>query len=492
MSTRQYAGIDLGSNSFHMVLGRVLEDGTVRVVDQHKEYVRLAAGLDSDNNLVPEAIVRALACLTRFGERLRGLPREQIRCVGTNTLRKARNSRQLLEAGRDILDLEIEIVTGLEEARLVYKGVLLDVSKPGRRLVIDIGGGSTEVIVGTEAGPEALDSMRLGCVSTSERYFSDGDVNADRMAAARLNAKRQLQHLYPSIRDDFETAFGSSGTIKCIGRILSTTFGGKGVVTREGLNQLEQHVVAAGRVGAFEHPEVSANRGKVLAGGIAVLQGVMSAFELDEVTPVQTALREGILVELAGHGDRSDLREQTVTALQKRFEVDQLQADRVEKTAFELYQQIAKAWSWSEEDEALLRWAARLHEVGLFMGFSGYQKHSAYLIANSDMPGFSVQDQRALAALALCHRGQFSAERLARFRLVEAVSNRLAMVLRLAARLNRKRSDRPLPRIEAESSSDGLTLRFPAGWLDDHPLTRMDLESERRRCGSIGLPLTFQ
>jgi exopolyphosphatase/guanosine-5'-triphosphate,3'-diphosphate pyrophosphatase len=489
----QYAGIDLGSNSFHMVLAHASSIGGLRMIDRHKEYVRMAAGLDSDNYLSSESIQRGLQCLKRFAERLQDVPVDHIRCVGTNTLRQARNASDFLEEGEAILGRRIDIVSGLEEARLVYQGVMLEAPQAGRRLVIDIGGGSTEIILGTEKGPERLDSMHVGCVSTTSRFFQEGLVLDASMRAAILNSKRQLQHLYPDLRGQFEFALGSSGTINCIGRIVTDLFGTQGKVTRQSLHQLEQLVIESGRIGAFKHPEVSQDRSLVLAGGIAVLQGVMSAFKLEEITPVSTALREGLLVELIGRERYGDRREETIRSLQQQFDVDTTQAERVERTALYFFEQV-KDWVQVERQDArdLLRWSARLHEVGIFMGFSGYQKHSAYLVANSDLPGFSVDKQRTIAALVLFHRGQISHRRLERFKLGGCFHPRLVALLRLAVRLNRRRSERPLPDINVQANDRHLTLDFPEQWLAEHPLAELDLASEQRRCAEAGLTITFR
>ena len=489
-SARQYAGIDLGSNSFHMVLASANPTGRLRMIDRHKEYVRLAAGLDEHNDLSTEAINAGLECLERFADRLVEVPRSQIRCVGTNTLRRARNADEFLARGEAILGRRIEVVSGREEARLVYQGVLLDEPQPGSRLVIDIGGGSTEVIMGTEEGPHELDSMHFGCVSTTARFFPDGQVSNAAMRAAILNAKRQLQHLYPDFRRRFDLALGSSGTINCIGRIVTDLFQTRGVITRSALHRLERLVLDAKVVGGFSHPEVSPNRSLVLAGGIAVLQGVMSALKLESIRPVATALREGLLVELIGRERHGDRREETVANLERQFDLDRAQATRVERTALSLFDQ-APSWADHGRQDArdLIRWAARLHEVGMFMGFSGYQKHSAYLVANCDLPGFSLDKQRAIAALVLCHRGQISSRRLDRFKLSGVFYPRLMALLRVAVRLNRRRSDRPLPQVTLRAHADQIELIFPSGWLAEHPLAELDMESEQRRCAEAGLKL---
>lgn len=491
---RQIAGIDLGSNSFHMVLGQMGPDGDIRIVDRHKEYVRLAEGLDGHNVLSKTAITRALDCLERFAQRLRSVPPELRRCVGTSTLRRARNGHTLIKRGSEVLGCEIAVVSGLEEARLVYKGVMLSNATPGRRMVIDIGGGSTEVCVGDLQGPQNMDSIHLGCVSATRSHFGSGRIKEKTMRRACLDARRKLSEVAGRLDGAFDFALGSSGTINAIGRVLTASYGTNGLVTRKALKALKKDLVASERIGRFDHHEISSGRSEVFAGGVAVLDGVMAALGLRELTPVPTALREGLLVELTGRAGGLDPRPLSVSRCQTRFDVDLDQAQRVTQTALAVFEQVSESWfeHRTRDLERLLSEAAALHEVGLFMGLSGFHKHGAYLISNCDLPGLSVQDQRALAALILCQRGRFSPERLERFRLAKAVDLRLALVLRIAIRLNRTRQHLSLPDIGAHTDgAHTLCLTFPEGWLEAHALTQADLEAERVRCREVSLDLRF-
>ncbi|MEC9465853.1 MAG: Ppx/GppA phosphatase family protein [Myxococcota bacterium] len=493
MPERQIAGIDLGSNSFHMVLGQVGKHGGIRIIDRHKEYIRLAEGLDENNRLSQEAIDRGLECLRRFADRLTSVPKGQFRCVGTNTLRRARNGDDLLGPGTEILGQEIEVISGLEEARLIYRGVQLDNGQQGRRLVVDIGGGSTEVILGDLNGPQVMDSLHMGCVSTTTMFFPDGRLNRAGMEASALDVERKLAKLYQRFCSNFDFALGSSGTLNVLGRILSQSYGTHGVVTRSGLEALTKDLISCGTIEAYHHPEVSNDRRRVLPGGVAVLRGVMDCLRIDSIRPVSTALREGLMVDLVGRASGESPRATTIDRMQRRFEVDLPQAKRVQAMALKLFDCVAPVWFPEPgEQRRLLSDAARLHEVGLFMGFSGYQKHGAYLVANSDLPGFSRDRQRTLAGLILCHRGRFSESRLQRFRLGGAVDMRLALLLRVAVRLNRGRRDGdPFP-LSVTAEGNGLTLCFSPGWLDAHNLTRADLEAEQRRCIEAGIELHLE
>lgn len=491
MATRDIAGVDLGSNSFHLVLGRVTTEGHVQVLDRHKETVRLASGLQPDGTLSADALERADACLARFSERIRGIDREALRCVGTSTLRRAKNAHVLLEAGARRLGREIEVISGLEEARLIYAGVLSDVSWPGRRLVLDIGGGSTEIIVGDQNGPEALQSFPFGCVVLTQECFADGRVDADRMLRATRTVQRRMRpwSRVPLAKHAF--SLGSSGTILTAARLMSSDGHTLEAFSRASLQRLIERLVDAGHANAFKAPALSEQRRPVLAGGLAVLAGVMDALAIDEMSPVESALREGLLAELVGESPDGARRERTMRSFERRFDVDREQADRVAQTALGLLADAGPEWVGRDRFDAqgALVYAARLHESGLSLALEGYHKHGAYLIANSDMPGFSVRRQREIAALVLAHRGRFDDERLARFRLQGATSRRLMLLLRLAVRLHRSRTNDPHPAVRLAADGDRVVLRFPNGWLDAHPLTQLDLEAEVTRCASVGITL---
>lgn len=488
----QFAGVDLGSNSFHMVLGTAGDDGRVTFVDQAKEYVRLAGGLQSDGRISEDAIQRALECLARFGERLQHVKPERVRIVGTNTLRKARNAERFVERATEVLGHGIDIVSGLEEARLIFRGVSASFDRPGTRVVVDIGGGSTEIILGDASGPAELDSLHMGCVSWTRNHFEGGRIDVAGFERAEVAARRELAGISRRYRDAFDHAVGSSGTAKAIDRTLLATGLGPDGITAESLEALKQQVLRAGHIDRLELPEISRDRAQVLPGGLAILIAVVRSLRVSRMTTVDTAMREGILLELVGREDAGDVREQTVARMQARFGVDRDHAERVGQTAVKLFDQVAEPWGLPRGSRQLLVWAARLHEIGLFLRYSGYHKHGAYLIANGDLPGFSRQEQRALAALVYCHRARFDLDRIEKYRPVKAVPPELVLLLRMAVRLHRTRTASPRPEIEARASTGRLELGFPAGWLIRRPLTIADLKEERDQAADVGIALVFR
>jgi exopolyphosphatase/guanosine-5'-triphosphate,3'-diphosphate pyrophosphatase len=487
------AAIDLGSNSFHMVVARVLPGGELQVIDKVKDRVRLAAGLDKHGDLTPEAQERALASLSRFGQRVRDMPRGTVRAVGTNTLRKGRNALPFLVRAHKALGHPIEIISGREEARLIYLGVAHDFDAQGQRLVVDIGGGSTEIIVGLGFDPIALDSLYMGCVSWSMRFFPEGKITPRGMRAAMTAAGLQLEgvvHRYRTL--GWSSAVGSSGTINAIERVLREAGIDPMGISRKGLKQLRRRVIEAGHADRLELPGLQETRRPVFAGGLAVLSAVFGALKIKRMSATGGALREGLLYELIGRRSGEDIRENAVARFGERLQADPQQARRVQHTALALFDQVAPAWGLHEEHRSLLGWAARLHEVGTFLTYSGYHKHSAYLIANADLPGFSRQAQGVLAALVLAHRGLLAPDRLALYypgRLDRVM--RQAVLLRLAVRLRRSRSPHSLPDITLTADGESLHMAFPPGWLDVHPLTRADLEEEVKALRAARLALTL-
>ena len=492
--THTIGAIDLGSNSFHLVIARVDEHGFT-IVDREKEAVRLAAGLDEDGNLTDEATNRAMRCLARFGERVRELPTDCVRVVGTNTLRKARNALPfLIRASATLGHHRIEVVSGREEARLIYQGVSRDFDNPGRRLVVDIGGGSTELIVGQDRDPLSLDSLYMGCVSWSLRFFSDGLYTKEKLKRAITAAEVELETVAARYRaQDWDHALGASGTCNAIERVLLETGLSPDGITAKGLKALRDSILDAGSAQSLSLPGLSDVRREVFVGGVAILSGVFRSLELEKMTAVGSALREGLLVELIGRLVHDDIREATIQRLAVDLGIEPLQAARVESTALMLFDQVSTDWSLDPEmDRTMLRWASMLHEAGMFISYSGHHKHGSYLLQHAELSGFSRQDQRALAALVLNHRGQIRLERLT------AVATqrfdallRTILLLRLAARLHRGRSDSVSPRIRTQVSDSSIQLTFPRDWLDSAPLTHADLTAESQAFATVGYTMTF-
>ena len=488
------AAVDLGSNSFHMVVARVSHGGLV-IVDRLREMVRLGAGLDQDGNLSQEAMDRAVACLGRFSERLRAMQAGDVRVVGTNTLRKARNRSVFLDRVSDVLGHSIDIISGVEEARLVYLGAAHSLPRiEGSRLVVDIGGGSTELITGSDTEPRRLESLYIGCVSLSRRFFPDGQVSKKAFKAARLRARQELEPVAERFRAaGWQQAAGTSGTIRATARLLAALEDTGGQITQRGLRRLGQRLVRGGVEPLCSHG-LSGQRAPVFPGGVAILSAVFEALDIESMIVADGALREGLLYDQLGRLTHEDARERSVRLLAARFHADSDQAARVRATAEQLFEQVATDWDLRRAPAAqLLRWAAELHEIGLDIAHAGHHRHAAYLLAHADLAGFSTGAQAVLAAMVGHHRRKFKDD------LTEGVPSdwvertlRLTVLLRLAVLLHRSRQPQALPGIEAQTDRKGLTLRFPAGWLPRHPLTRADLQQERDYLAEVGIRLRFR
>ena len=485
------AAVDLGSNSFHLLLARPGDSG-FQVVDRQREMVRLAAGLGPDGRLSAGAVARALACLERFGQLIRGLPPGAVRAVGTNTLRSARNAGEFLRAAEARLGHPIEIVSGVEEARLIYLGVAHSVADDGRRrLVVDIGGGSTELIVGEGFTPRELESLYMGCVSYSHRFFAGGRISRKRLRQAVLAARTELEPHERRFRAaGWQRVVGASGTIRAVARVAG---GQAGLVTRQALERLMEALVEAGSVERLRLPGLGAERRPVFPGGVAILAAVFDALGVEAMTAAEGALREGLLYDLLGRIHHEDVRGATVSGLERRFAIDTVHARRVADTARALHTQVAAAWDLEEPELAvLLEWAARLHELGLYVAHGQYHKHGAYILGHADLPGFSRQEQAALALLVRAHRRKFPVSEFGAWAPLEAGRlRRLACLLRLAVLLHRGRGEE-CPAVELAVDGAAMRLVFPPGWLGDHPLTAADLEQEAAWLAAAGVTLDWE
>ncbi len=489
------AAVDLGSNSFHMVVAR-RSNGEIIILDRIREMVRLGAGLDAQGRITEEAAEVALACLGRFRERLAALEAGQVRAVGTNTLRRARRRAGFLRRARKALGHPIEVISGVEEARLVYLGAAHSLpTQAGRRLVVDIGGGSTELIVGEGYEALRLESLYMGCVSSSERFFPDGAVSAEGFSEARLFARRELEPVRKAFRQQhWQQAVGTSGTIRATGRVLRLLGVTGGEITRAGLEVLRERLLAAGNMARHDLPSLSEQRAPVYPGGLAVLTEIFAALQIETMVPAEGALREGLLWDLVGRLTDEDARDRSVRGFQQRFHADVAQAERVEVAALALLQQLAEPWGLTDpECVDLLAWGARLHEVGLDIAHAQHQLHAAYLLRHADLAGFSFDQQRRLAVLVGAHRRKIRKDLLDD--LQEPWSKRmpyLMTVLRLAVLLKRSRSDKPVPPLAIEATRRKVKLGFPEGWLEAHPLTLADLEQEARYLSALDLKLSFR
>ncbi|OGS91207.1 MAG: exopolyphosphatase [Gallionellales bacterium GWA2_60_18] len=479
------AAVDLGSNSFRLQIARV-EGDQLYLLDGLREPVRLAAGLTSDRYLDAAVQQCALAALERFAERLRDLPREAVRAVGTNALRVARNAADFLPQAEHALGCPIEVIAGAEEARLIYLGVAHGLPpSDANRLVVDIGGGSTEFIIGNGLIPLQLESLYMGCVSFSNRFFPDGAITKQNLKQAELAARSEVQAIAASFNGRWQIAFGSSGTARVLCEILELNGYSKSGITRDGLERLRADLIRIGDVRKLDLPGLRPDRTPVLAGGFAIMYAVFCELGIARMDAALGALREGVLYDLLGRFHDNDMREVTVRQLMQRYRVDAAQASRVTRLA----QVFAQQFLGAECDEAALRtldWAARLHEIGISVAHSGYHKHTAYILANADMPGFSKKDQARLSLLALAQRGNL--DKL-QGQLNDIENRALAMALRLAVLFCRNRSDPRMPPVHGHFSGTKFHLMLDADWLAQSPLTETALQEDVKQWKTLGLSM---
>lgn len=476
-----------------MVVARV-DHGQLVIIDRLREMVRLASGLGADGRLSQDSRERALTTLRKFGQRLREMRADQVRVVGTNTLRRARHEAQFLNAVEQALGHPVEVISGIEEARLIYTGVAHSSSATdGRTLVIDIGGGSTELIVGSGYEPEHLESLFIGCVGLSRRFFEDGKLSEKRFHRARLMARMELRAIGTQFREiGWQRAVGSSGTVRAAAEIAAALCSGSAsTLSVAGVTEIMSEMIKARRLENLKLAGLSAERAPVMPGGIAILLETMTELGLTSLEISDGALREGLLFDMLGRLRHEDVRERTVKAIQARYHVDGGQAARVEQTAAALLAQIADAWSLEPPAYAqLLAWGAQLHEVGLDIAHTKYHQHGSYLLANADLPGFARLDQQLLARLVAYHRRKLDALDVADLpESWRTPIERLIVLLRLAVLLNRSRSTIELPPIELLARDRQLTILVAPEWLAENPLTEADLLQEREWLASAGYEL---
>lgn len=486
------AAIDLGSNSFHMIIAR-LRDGHFQVMDRLREMVQLRAGL-KHHRLSEQAQDRAIACLERFGERIKDLPAGSVRVVGTNTLRIAENSRSFLRRAKHALGHPIEVITGEEEARLIYLGVARSLAfDESRRLVMDIGGGSTEFIIGEGLKGQMRDSLEMGCVSFSQRFFGDGTISRPRIQMALVAAGTRLRAIQQPFRKmGWIEAVGASGTIRSVANIAKENgWSDDGVITPDALDALIDVMIASGHIEQLDITGLSPERTNVLAGGVCILRAAFDRLKIERMIVSDGALREGLLYDLLGRIRHDDERDRTVQSLARRYHVDELHAERVAVMATQLYEQVAKDWNIDQDIHLQhLQWAAKLHEIGLAISHDQFHKHSAYLVAHSDLPGFSREEQHALAAMVRGQRRKFPKTEIKQLPdELQQTTEKLTILLRLAMVFNRGRSEQTDTFVKLNVTNKGLRIGLPNGWLIEHPLTEADLLQEADYLKSIGLKL---
>ena len=494
---QEFAAIDLGSNSFHMVIARVV-DGAMQVLGRLKQRVHLADGLDNNNVLSEEAIQRGLGCLALFAERLQGFSPANVTIVGTHTLRQAVNAEDFLQRAADVIPYPIEVISGHEEARLIFMGVEHTQPEKGRKLVIDIGGGSTELVIGEDFEPKLVESRRMGCVSFANMYFPGGAISKENFNRARLAAVQKLETLAWQYRlMGWQYALGASGTIKAACEVLLAMGEKEKLITPERLEMLYSEVIKHKSFDALSLPGLSDERKGVFVPGLAILCGVFDALAIRELRLSDGALREGVLYEMEGRFRHQDIRSRTAQSLANHYAIDSDQARRVLETTESLYDQ------WREQNTrqanpqlaTLLKWAAMLHEVGLTINHSGMQRHSAYILQNTNLPGFNQDQQTLLATLVRYHRKGVKVEDMPRLTLFKRKQFLpLVFLLRLGTLLNNQRQATTKPSdLQLQTDDGNWTLTFPAGYFSQNNLVQLDLEREQTYWKDVtGWQLTIQ
>ncbi|MDH1450889.1 exopolyphosphatase [Aeromonas caviae] len=494
MDNSLYAAVDLGSNSFHMVIARLTE-GRMQIIDRIKERVRLAEGMDVQRRMSPEAMARGLDCLALFAERLTNIKPDQIRIAGTYTLRRASNARDFVREAAKVLNHPIEIISGQEEARLIYQGVAHTQHIEGQVLVVDIGGGSTELIIGEGFEHKALTSRKMGCVSFTQSFFGNGKLGEKAFNAAVLEAQHQLAPIINQYRKlGWQSCLGSSGSIRTVRDVLQGEEWTDGAITLAGLERLKEEMLKHKRVDQLKLAGLTEERQGVFAAAVAILLGLFTSLPIERMEYSDGALREGLLYEFEERLQHHDIRERTALALSTHYRIDKRQATRVESSVLSLFDALSGPWEMPEEPyRAILGWAARLHEIGLAINYSGIHKHSAYILQNTDLPGFNQDDQALLAALVRFHRkGLKLSELPALPNHDEQTVLRCIRILRLAVAAHHRRQDNLLPEWNVQAAGDQLVVTLPLDWCDENKLLMQNLEKEHRYCHEQGWPLLFQ
>jgi exopolyphosphatase/guanosine-5'-triphosphate,3'-diphosphate pyrophosphatase len=475
------AAVDLGSNSFHMVVARYVL-GQLRIIDRIKEHVRLADGLNDEKHLDIDAQTRALNCLAVFGQRLAYVDAANVRVIATHTVRTMKNPDAFLLQAETALGHRIEVVAGREEARLIYLGVAHDKPpKRNKRLVIDIGGGSTEFVIGKGFEIIERESLQIGCIANIKRFFPDKKVTAKLWQKAKTQISVDMQPFLRNFKvQHWQEVYGASGTIHALSEVAKAQGWCDGTLTLKIVQQLRNELIAFGHFSGIRWPQISASRKHSIAGGLLTLETAFEVLGIDKLNTSDYALREGTLFDILGRTQAHDPRMDSVQALQSRYSIDLLQAQRVENYALGLFDQVKKYWQLNSFDREALSWACQLHEIGLCVSHSHHHHHGFYLIEQSDIAGFSKTDQHFIAILIRNQRRDIHFKSLLTLPEERAVSAlRCALLLRLAVLFYRNHTAERIPKLKLEVGKSKLSLIFSKKWLAKHPLTQSDLESER-------------
>lgn len=483
---KRIAAIDLGSNSFRLEIG-VVSHGEFRRTEYLKETVRQGAGLDENRNLTPQALQAGWDCLARFGERLQGFAKNEVCAVATQTLREARNRDEFLGRATQVLGFAIEVISGPEEARLIYQGVAQSLpTADERRLVIDIGGRSTELILGQGRTPQVMESYRVGSIAWSKRYFADGQWSKKAFALAEVAATAVLDEAFDAYQPSrWDRAYGSAGTVGAISDVLHAAGWPAGQITQDGLDWLLEQLVAAQSGGRLRMPGMREDRKAIIGGGLSVMRSVFKLLQIQTLYMANGGLRHGLICDMLGNSAESvgDLRLRSVQRLAQQFAVDKVHGDRVGKVATQLLSTVALPDQGHTTPDAprLLRklvWAAQLHEIGCLISHSDHHKHGAYILDNANAAGFSVSEMHRLSLLVLGHRGKL--------RKLEAYWHDAGFVvqllaLRLAVILCHARRDPDLQGMRLEWPTPGkqaLVLHLRPGWASSYPQSAYLLQEE--------------
>lgn len=490
---RRIAAIDLGSNSFHMTLAELGPLG-IKTYHREKRKVRLAAGLNDANVLDEAAQNRALETLGVFGQILDEFKPDDVRAVGTFTFRTAVNIHNLTQKALHVLPYPIEILSGTEEARLIYQGVSHDQHLPDNTLVVDIGGGSTELIIGQTTEAKLLHSCNMGCVSFNEKFFSNGDITAQAFRKASLYSAQQLESVRMRyLAKGWEMAIGSSGTIKSLSQCASELGLSDGTLTPAILQELKERLISAGHVDHINIPGLSEDRAPVISSGLAILIAVFDLLEVSSMSYCDSALREGLLFDLQDRLQHHDIRHLSVSQLAKRFGCDPHQAQKVAKTAQTMFDSVAASWQLNNLDyHQFLNWACQLHEIGHQINHLSCHKHAAYIVRNSAMAGFNAEQQAILSFLLLSQRKSLKMDQAPVFDVYdETTTLKIILLLRLAIRLNQFRQSDTLDSFEVSSQRNKLTIVFHTIWKDRQDLFSSDLEAEQEQFQPLGIELDY-
>ncbi len=497
LEAREIAAIDLGSNSFHMIVARIM-NSSIQILSRLKQKVQLAEGLDENNVLNQAAITRGVNCLALFAERLQGFAPENVNVVGTYTLRRAVNNDEFLRQAKAVFPYPINIITGKTEAQTIYAGVSHTQPETGKKFVIDIGGGSTEMIIGENFTPILAESRHMGCVSFAKQFFPQGEISQLHFENARQAALMKIEDLAYEYRHlGWDVVLGSSGTIKTVHQVIMANIDPNGLITPERLQQLIKQTLQHTHFEDLKLSGLIEERADVFVPGLAILSAVFETFGIQQMRYSDGALREGVMYSLEKTFQVSNIRERTALGLAEQFTIDQAQAERVHQSVKLLSQQYRhwKKPQLATEMIEIVLWAARLHEVGIVINHKGMQKHSAYILQNIELPGFDKEQQRLLATLVRYQINLFKLPELSKFaRYDEQDVLALVRLLRLAIILNKSRQATEKTEQITLTFNRALThwtLKFTQGYLTHTPLICNELKAEKRVLNEMGLDITF-